>query len=126
VLDDRREVDLADVRRPVDGPRDRRRTLPGRPGRGPPTSPAGCRPGRSPRTRCTGRTARRTRGPARPPSAWSRAVADSSACLPRSGSACSSFSPRVDDGLGRGQLALTRPRPGKRNSGTRIGWPSLS
>ena len=106
VLDDRRQVDLADVRRPVDAARVEVERRPGRRRRGRPTSPAGCRPGRSPRTRCRGRTARRTRAPARPRAACVSSFADNSACLPRSGSACSTFSPRVDHRLGPRQLAL--------------------
>ena len=136
VLDDRRQVDLRDVGRPVDAPRVEVERRPVGRRRGRPRSPSGCRPGRSPRTRCRGRTARRTRAPARPRSAWSRACADSSACLPRSGSACSTFSPRAITVLARVELALhaaaageaaTRGRrsagPRRRTAGARVNQP---
>ena len=93
VLDDRRQVDLADVRRPVEGA-----GIEGE--RGPvggveavPTSPAGCRPGRSPRTRCTARTAGRTRAPARPPSAWSRASPTARPACPAAGAPAAASRP---------------------------------
>ena len=121
VLHDRRQVDLVDVRRPVDergskqnvGLVDRRQLVP--------DARAGCRPGRSLRTRCRGRTARRTRAPVITSVCFSSSFADQSACLPRSGSACSTFSPWSSTVFARCQLLLHPAAAGKLHSGTTIG-----
>ena len=125
VLHDRRQVDRADVRRPVDGPRIEGEGLPVGGVELAPTSPSTCRPGRSPRTRCTARTARRTRAPARPRCAWSPARPTKSACF-RAAAVTGAAARRGDHGLGPLQLVLHPAAAGKRNSGTTIGWPSAS
>ena len=106
VVHDRRQVDGADVRRPVDAARvDVERRLIG----GVETVVDAHQIGRldrSPRTRCRGRTAARTGRRDRCRSCVSSSLAAHDACLPRSGSACSTRSVFSAIVLARSQLLL--------------------
>ena len=112
VLDDRRQVDVADVVVPVDHPGVEAERGPGPRGSARPTAPAAGRRRRWPRTRRRRRRARRSRGPARPPRGAPRAWRPNSACLPRSGRAGSTFSARSSVVLARCSWRL-HPAPAR-------------
>ena len=110
-------MDVADVggpsrRRPGRSRRSRGRRRPCGP-----TGRAGGRPGSGPRSRCRRRTARRSRGPARPAACCSSRAAASSARSPRIGSDPTTRSAASMALLARRSWRCTRPRPGKRPVG---------
>ena len=126
VLDDRGEVDVADVGGPSRRRPDRGRTPDGRPRPSGPTGPGGGPPGSGPRSRCRRRTARRSRGPGRPAGAAPRGRPSRPPAGPGWAGTRPPARPGPWPGDARDSWRCTRPRPGNDHSGTTMGWPSLS